>query len=323
MGPHRSGRERWSGGASDQAKFTSSLLFQGAHSITAAYDSDANFNPSTSSAASETVKLRSGTTGVALSPAMVVVGQASTVTATVTDSGTNPPGTADKFAATGAPATGTTGSTSTLFGDGLVLVAGGKNSSGTAVQNAYIYNASAGTFTATGNLNTARTGATATLLPNGKILIAGGSSDGTAANALNSAELFDPTGNSGAGTFTPTSSAMNAKRYGATATLLANGKVLLAGGQNSGLLASAELYDSAADGFTATGGLTTARYCATATLLGNGQVLIAGGTGTGPSVLASAELFDPTGNSNVGTFSLDRQSRHSAYGRHGHAAVER
>jgi hypothetical protein len=79
-----------------------------------------------------------------------------------------------------------------------------------------------------------------------------------------------------------------------TATLLPNGKVLVAGGFNSvsGFLASAELYDPASGTWTTTDSLTMARDSHTATLLPNGKVLVAGGLGTGGGVLNSAELYD-------------------------------
>lgn len=288
----------------DQATFATSLMSASGspHSITATYQGDSNFTSSTSTAISQTVNPRTSTTGVAMSPTSVVVGQASTATVTVTDSGSVPPGTPDTFSPTGAPATGRTGFTATMFGNGLVLVAGGTGADGATILNsAEIYSVSGGSFGITGNLNTARTGAVAVLLPTGKILVAGGSSNGTSNGALNTAELFNPV----TGTFSVAGSgsgnAMAAARFGATATLLNNGQVLLAGGGNSGgVLNSAELYNPATDTFTATSNLNTARTGATATLLATGKVLIAGGSsdGTANGALTSAELFDPT----AGTF---------------------
>jgi hypothetical protein len=84
-----------------------------------------------------------------------------------------------------------------------------------------------------------------------------------------------------------------------TATLLPGGKVLIAGGFETELLAavaSAELYDPSTGTFTAIGNMTTARASHTATLLANGMVLIAGGyrgSGRLSDRLSSAELYDP------------------------------
>jgi hypothetical protein len=93
-------------------------------------------------------------------------------------------------------------------------------------------------------------------------------------------------------TFSDTGS-LNIPRFLHTATLLPNGKVLVAGGDSgSGELSSAELYDPATGTWSATGSLNTARSQHTATLLPNGKVLVAGGEGPG-GVLRSAELYDP------------------------------
>src|ERR1700733_11920686 len=84
-----------------------------------------------------------------------------------------------------------------------------------------------------------------------------------------------------------------------TATILPNGKVLVAGGDdNSGYqTASTEIYDPVAGSWTATGSMTVARTSHTATLLRNGTVLVAGGSGGtavgGVSDQASAEIYDP------------------------------
>jgi hypothetical protein len=167
----------------------------------------------------------------------------------------------------------------------MILIAGGANSSG-AKTTAEIYNPNTGaqSLSPTGSLNVARScGSTATLLNDGTVLIAGGSGNTTA-------ELYYPS----SGTFslyTPPSplypqnpnglpiGPMTAVRYNATATLLQNGTVLIAGGDigdNAGLT-SAEIYNPATGTFTATGSMSTRRTTQTATLLPNGTVLIAGG----------------------------------------------
>jgi hypothetical protein len=97
------------------------------------------------------------------------------------------------------------------------------------------------------------------------------------------------------GTWRATGRLANARFYH-TATLLPNGKILVAGGYDNKAvyLASAELYDPASGSWSETGNLNTGRWAHTATLLPDGKVLVAGGynfAATGP--LASAELFDP------------------------------
>lgn len=167
-----------------------------------------------------------------------------------------------------------------------------------------LYNSSTGTFTPTGNLNTGRADFTATLLNDGQVLIAGGDAyvfmvSGTQHFCFANAELYNPA----TGTFTLTGS-MHAQRCGGsypqfTATLLGNGMVLIVGGGNSsGLVSAADLYDPSNGTFSVTGSLNTLRFGHTATLLPTGEVLIAGGINSAGQYLASAELYNPS----TGTF---------------------
>ncbi|HTE59002.1 MAG TPA: kelch repeat-containing protein [Solirubrobacteraceae bacterium] len=91
-----------------------------------------------------------------------------------------------------------------------------------------------------------------------------------------------------------------------TATLLQNGRVLLAGGQAPNPMARARLYDPEMGAWSDTGAMGTARTLHTATALPDGRVLVAGGYGAGP--LASAEIYDPAtgGWSPTGTMSIAR-----------------
>jgi hypothetical protein len=86
---------------------------------------------------------------------------------------------------------------------------------------------------------------------------------------------------------------MGSARSSHTATLLANGRVLVAGGSNGGSLSSAELFDPATGLWTNAGSMGTARDHLTAILLANNKVLVAGGRSGGTTYVSSAELFDP------------------------------
>jgi len=213
-----------------------------------------------------------------------------------------------RFSSTGAMAAPRDEPVAVPLSDGRVLVAGGLGSLATAgngLASAEIWDPGTGRFSPTGSMTTARVLATATRLHDGRVLVVGGSTGiGDLASALASAELYDPA----TGTFSRTDSLTTA-RVNQTATLLQDGRVLIAGGSDrSGLLSSSELYDPTTGSFTATGSLGYPRALATATLLADGRVLIAGGGGPTAS-LASSELYDPkTGDfSATGSMTVSRE----------------
>ena len=105
---------------------------------------------------------------------------------------------------------------------------------------------------------------------------------------------------SAAGSLSP-AAPMLEPRSGHTATLLPDGKVLIAGGmrRNQDFYKSAELYDPATGKFQRTGDMNQRRVGHVAVLLGSGKVLIAGGW-VGMGGTDSAELYDPaSGNFTV------------------------
>ncbi|HSB67815.1 MAG TPA: choice-of-anchor tandem repeat GloVer-containing protein, partial [Candidatus Methylomirabilis sp.] len=89
---------------------------------------------------------------------------------------------------------------------------------------------------------------------------------------------------------------MTVARAQHTATLLPDGRVLVAGGNNaSGALQSAEIFTPASGTWAAVASMTAPRAQHTATLLPDGRVLVAGGE-NGNSPLSSAEIFNPGTN---------------------------
>jgi hypothetical protein len=187
------------------------------------------------------------------------------------------------FSPTGSLSDARDSHTATLLSDGRVLVAGGWRDS------AELYDSKTGTFSPTGSMTTARTDHTATLLSDGRVLIAGGAGDYVGSWAQTSAELYDPK----TGTFSPTGSMTTARTHH-TATLLSDGRVLIAGGTGDYARAeTAELYDPKTGSFSYPGSMTTVRSSHTATLLSDSRVLIAGGYGDNATGQTSAELYTP------------------------------
>ena len=177
--------------------------------------------------------------------------------------------------------------------DGRVLVLGGQTGGNDQrdIRKAEIFDPATGKFTATGTLHEAHGQLTSTtLLADGRVLIAGGWHPTGAGVASVGAEIYDP----GTGEFTATGE-MVMPRYGHTATLLDDGRVLIAGGDvtisgHDSKRPPAELFDPESGTFSAIGPLAVDRLYHSATRLIDGRVLLAGGS----LAQRDAEIFDPS-----------------------------
>jgi Galactose oxidase, central domain len=181
--------------------------------------------------------------------------------------------------------------TATLLQNGDVLFAGGEigwsNGFPIVSNTADLRIAATGLIQPTGSMALGREAHVATLLNDGRVLITGGLiPSGISWKAVPDSEIYDPD----SGTFSPTGK-MNVARALHTATLLPNGKVLVAGGGYIYGSATAELFDPSTGTFTQTGSMSVLRQSGTATLLPSGKVLV-----TGESTIA--DLYDPS----TGTF---------------------
>jgi N-acetylneuraminic acid mutarotase len=162
---------------------------------------------------------------------------------------------------------------------GKVLMVGGWDSEYSEARTA-LFDPVTNKWTQTGSLKTDRYSHTATRLPDGRVLVTGGTKGSwytpPGPQVLASAELYDEA----TGQWTA-AKPMSAPRTGATATLLANGRVLVAGGTADG---STEIYDPASDTWTPADGLSYPRSGHSATLLPDGTVMVAGGTNAGAPI---------------------------------------
>jgi hypothetical protein len=199
----------------------------------------------------------------------------------------------ETFTQTGSMQMARVSHTATLLKSGKVLVTGGIQGippNTTVLAEAELYDPGSGSFSATSNyMANRRQWHTATLLndKDGTVLVTGGLAD-DAANAVNTADLFNPI----TGTFTATKGPMETPRAFQTAILLNDGTVLVTGGFDGvASLATAEVFDPTAETFSTTGGMASARQSHTATLLNDGKVLVNGGTDDG-TFLATAELYE-------------------------------
>lgn len=215
--------------------------------------------------------------------------------------------------------------TQTLLSNGKIFLAGGETAS------AEIYDPANGESELTGSMSTSRRSHTATLLKDGRVLVVGGLV-GTNKTALSSAEVFDP----GTGQWSSAGTLPGDGRADHTATLLPNGKVVVAGGfkrAESGCMdtlndcegvSSTAIFDPLGQEPWAEGKpMSTVRARHSATVLPDGKILFAGGGGAPPPATgnyddagtgSSADLYDPDTGLSVPTAPL-------VFNRWGHTAT--
>lgn len=207
------------------------------------------------------------------------------------------------------------GYSATRLADGRVLVAGG------TVSAAEIFDPRTNEWSAAATPLTARREHTATRLPDGQVLLAGGKDlTGQTGATLASAEKYDPVSDR----WTPAGS-MATPRESHTATLLVDGRVLVAGGSRATLAdlraTSADLYEPTTNTWSPAARMNADRKQHSATLLGDGRVLVVGGWRPTWNTLerflqddwgAPAELYDPSSNTWSLTSVSGARFRHSA-----------
>lgn len=191
----------------------------------------------------------------------------------------------------------------TALSDGKVLVAGG-SSGRRSLASAELFDPATGQWSAAEPMTDARFGHQAVPLTDGRVLVVGGAlATGRRDVSLAYCEIYDPV----SGEWTPTGS-LTTPRVGHRATLLADGTVLVTGGD------TAERYDPDTGVWTPARRMPGRRDRHHAVALRTGRVLVFGGT-AGNAGFRNAVLYDPAADTWTRTGAL-------ATGRWDFAAVE-
>jgi hypothetical protein len=187
------------------------------------------------------------------------------------------------------------GAVSVALDDGRVLVIGGRTANG-PVNTVEVFDTN-GAISAGAPMLAPHVGHTATKLPDGSVLVIGGttitttdSDNGPVSSeaVTDSAEFFDPT----AGVWYPAAS-LSVARSGHTATAVADGHVLVAGGTGAdgAALDSFEVFNPESATFPLSGVLSAARKEHAAAAAGVAAVLVVGGRNA-DGVLATGDIID-------------------------------
>lgn len=182
--------------------------------------------------------------------------------------------------------------TATLLGDGRVLLVGGQGAAVEGIsgplQTTELYDPAIDAFVRSTDLSEPRANHTATLLDNGGVLITGGTGGPAGDRSLATAELFD----AGAARWDQVAPMTNA-RTGHTATLLADGRVLVAAGETIGRsrrsIDSSEVFNPDEQSWRSGGTLPCPRSEQAAALLSDGSVIVVAGDASFPGQAPNAQ----------------------------------
>ena len=190
-----------------------------------------------------------------------------------------------------------------LLQDGRMLIAGGDDGGGrldAITDTAELYDPATGRWEPAGVMGRQRTQHAAVVLNDGRALLVGGA--GVAQAKIDEQQLDQPLVETDV--FDPTTDSwslvgeISTPRDAVAATLLSNGSVLIAGGDDGSgtdesLLASSEVFDPATGQWSSTGDMSQPRQGHSLVLLDNGTALVAGGD-AGDDPFKSAEIYDPS-----------------------------
>ena len=212
------------------------------------------------------------------------------------------------------PATGTWSATPTMghlraypaatrLPDGRVLVAGA-NDEGASTSE--LFDPATDTWSPGPDLTQERNQPSSIGLPDGRVLLVGGEGGGDNPLAP-TAEIYDPSTNAWTATST-----MKVGRANPGLAILPDGRVLAMGGfagfQGTGQQMTCEIYDPAADTWTATGDMNVIRVFAASTALPDGRILIVGGTP------ATGDIYDPASGTWTATGPIGLSHGEYSYG---------
>jgi hypothetical protein len=228
------------------------------------------------------------------------------------------------WASTGSMNVSRYGHTASLLQNGMVLVAGGCCTVGNvagysepideALTSSELWNPATGQWTLSGSMVNMHAFHTASLLSNGTVLIEGGTSLQFPAGpeTISASEAYNPA----SGTWTAVGNLITA-RYYATASLLTEDQVLVAGGNGGGCcsgLTSADLYNPTTQAWQAMPAMSVGAYSQAAVILSGGaEALVTGGyscCSTPNSTMNTAEIFSVA----TQTWSLTASMTQARYG---------